>query len=95
MPKRGPDRGQEREQRQRGTNDDGVEVPKPVFNHLENIRKSGKTNMFDVETVMWLAYETEHDRTVVWVDEHRDQYVEGVMRGFKPVSERSAESAGR
>lgn len=60
-----------------------VKVPQQVLNGLEAVRDSGKTNMFDVDAVMRIAYEMEHHATVVWISNNRDAYVDGVFEGFE------------
>ena len=59
-----------------------VTVPDAVFEGIEAVRKSGKTNMLDYHEVMRLAYEGEFYQTVVWMEENKKAYSLGLFAGF-------------
>ena len=45
------------------------------------IRDTGLTNMFDVNTVQWLANERCFYELVVFLEEHRKEYVRFILYG--------------
>ena len=52
-----------------------------VFKALMKIRSSGATNMLDVNTVQRLAYDAGEYETVMYVEEHKKEYVHFIMTG--------------
>lgn len=60
-----------------------VKVSQAVMDGLEAVRVSGKTNMFDYNTVMRLALEAEHYETVDWMTENKKAYIKGIFSGFE------------
>lgn len=70
-----------------------IEVSAEVLTGLEEVRLSGKTNMFDAPRVVELAFEMGHEDAAFWVYENRPRYAEGVFRGFtesEPEAEATA-----
>jgi len=45
------------------------------------IRDTGLTNMFDVNVVQRLAYERDFYELVIYLEEHRSEYVKFIMTG--------------
>ena len=45
------------------------------------IRDSGETNMFDINTVQYLAYRRDFYELVTYLEEHRKEYVHFIMTG--------------
>ena len=45
------------------------------------IRDTGLTNMFDVNTVQWLAYERDFYELVLYLEDHRKEYVNFILTG--------------
>lgn len=45
------------------------------------IRDTGLTNMFDVNTVQWLANERGFYELVIFLEEHRKEYVRFILCG--------------
>ncbi len=45
------------------------------------IRDTGITNMFDVNTVQWLANERGFYELVIFLEEHRKEYVRFILYG--------------
>lgn len=45
------------------------------------VRKSGRTNMFDVPMVQYIANEMRFYELVVFLEEHRDEYVHFILTG--------------
>jgi hypothetical protein len=72
-----------------------VRLPGDVLEGLEAVRLSGKTNMLDAPRVIELAFEMEHYATVLWVQENRRQYAEGIFRGFEATEGSDAECADK
>lgn len=52
-----------------------------VREQIMAIRDSGETNMFDVKTVQYLAYHRNFYELVVFLEEHRKEYVHFIMTG--------------
>ena len=50
-----------------------------VFRQLMEIRDSGLTNMFDTNTVQRLAYDREMYELVMYIEEHKKEYVHFIM----------------
>jgi len=53
-----------------------IEIPREVSETLGEIQRSGKTNMWDFNTVQALADERDDHEAVVWLEEHREEYSE-------------------
>lgn len=51
------------------------------------IRDSGETNMFDVRTVQWIANREGYYELVVYLEEHKNEYVNFIMTGEAPMAE--------
>lgn len=45
------------------------------------IRETGLTNMFDTRTVQRIAHEMDFFELVVFLEEHKDQYVRFILTG--------------
>ena len=45
------------------------------------IRDSGETNMFDINTVQYLAYRRDFYELVTYLEEHRKEYVHFIITG--------------
>lgn len=60
-----------------------VKIPKAVWQGIEAVRLSGKTNMLDVQMVQRLAFEMEYFATVLWMQDHRELYCRGLFEGFE------------
>ena len=52
-----------------------------IRNQTLAIRDTGLTNMFDVNTVQWLANEICFYELVVFLEEHRKEYVQFILYG--------------
>ena len=64
-----------------------VRVPKAVLDGLEAVRQSGIVNMLDRPVVARLAEEFGFDQAARWIEAHRDQYAQGIFRGFEATEE--------
>ena len=50
------------------------------------VRKTGRTNMFDVPMVQYIANEMQFYELVVFLEEHRGEYVHFILTGeCKPL----------
>ena len=49
---------------------------------LEAVRESGQTDMLDYEAVRTITASMGYPETMLWIDEHRREYTEGIFRGF-------------
>ncbi len=45
------------------------------------VRDTGLTNMFDVSTVQRIAYERSFFELVVFLEEHKDEYIRFILTG--------------
>ncbi len=52
-----------------------------IRNQILAIRDTGLTNMFDVHMVQRLAYERNYFELVVFLEEHRKEYVQFILYG--------------
>lgn len=52
-----------------------------VREQILTIRATGLTNMFDLNTVQRLAYDRGFFELVIYLEEHRSEYVHFVMTG--------------
>ena len=64
-----------------------VRVPEAVLDGLEAVRQSGLTNMLDRPVVARLAAEFGFDEAACWIETHRDQYAQGIFRGFEAAED--------
>ena len=63
---------------------DKIRVPKAVFEGLEAIRRSGATNMFDYRAVVELTSILNNRDTLLWLIDHKHEYLQGVLYGIEP-----------
>ena len=52
-----------------------------IRNRILAIRDTGLTNMFDVHMVQRLAYERNYFELVIFLEEHRKEYVQFILYG--------------
>ena len=52
-----------------------------IRNQILAIRDTGLTNMFDVHMVQRLAYERTYFELVIFLEEHRKEYVQFILYG--------------
>jgi post-segregation antitoxin (ccd killing protein) len=62
-----------------------VRVPREVLEGIEAVRETGRTNMMDRMAVQFIANELEFFQTVVWLEDNRRAYAQGLFNGFEPV----------
>ena len=56
-------------------------MDKKVKEQILAIRDTGLTNMFDVPVVQRLAYERDFDELVLYLEDHRKEYVHFILTG--------------
>ena len=66
-----------------------VKVPPEVYEGIIAVRDSGRTNMFNIEAVKYWAFHMGYDETMVWLNEHRNEYGRGMIFGFEVEEENS------
>lgn len=67
-----------------------VKVPQKVYDAIEAIRQSGKTNMLNSYEVQRLCSKWGHHDAVLWIADNRRKYATAIFEGFK-VKEQSDE----
>lgn len=55
-----------------------------IKRQIEAIRKSGETNMLDTRMVQWIANRENYFELVIYLEEHRDEYVNYIFTGKAP-----------
>ena len=58
-----------------------TEMDEKVKEQILAIRDTGLTNMFDVNTVQRLAYEKDFYELVLYLEDHRKDYVNFILTG--------------
>ena len=61
---------------------DPVRLPSTVFEGLEAVQESEHPNMLDHQAVRDIATRIGCPEAAQWIDEHADEYSEGLFRGF-------------
>jgi hypothetical protein len=64
-----------------------INVPAEVAYALEFIRESGRCNMFDRRCVQAVASESNEYATVVWLEDHKDEYGSLIINGWEAEDE--------
>ena len=52
-----------------------------IKEQITDIRDSGLTNMFDLPVVQRLAFDRNYYELVLFIEEHRDEYVSFILHG--------------
>lgn len=52
-----------------------------IKKQILEIRSSGLTNMFDLPMVQRLAFDRNFYELVLFIEEHRDEYIRFILRG--------------
>lgn len=55
-----------------------------IKEQIEAIRKSGETNMLDVNMVQWIANREGYFELVIYLEEHRKEYADYLLYGGHP-----------
>lgn len=59
----------------------GATITEKIREQILTIRKTGRTNMFDVPMVQYIANEMRFYELVVFLEEHRGEYVHFILTG--------------
>jgi uncharacterized protein DUF5049 len=60
-----------------------VRIPQKVLEELESVRRYTRANVLDIPTIRHVAMETEKPALVLWIDEHEQEYGQGLLHGFR------------
>jgi len=60
-----------------------VRIPKNVLEELESVRRYTRADVLDIPTVRHVAMETAKPALVVWIDEHEQEYGQGLLNSFR------------
>ena len=60
-----------------------VRIPKKVLEELESVRRYTRAEVLDIPTIRHVAMETHKPALVVWIDEHQQEYGQGLLDGFR------------
>lgn len=52
-----------------------------IKEQIEAVRRSGETNMLDTRMVQWIANRENYYELVIYLEEHREEYVEYLFTG--------------
>ena len=56
-------------------------MPEKVMEQILAIRDTGLTNMFDIPMVQRLAFDRDFYDLVLWLEDHKKEYVRFIMYG--------------
>ena len=60
------------------------ELKEKIIEGIEFVRDTGLTNMFDVNMVQRIAFNNEYYDLVMFIQDHKKEYVELIMSGKFP-----------
>ena len=60
-----------------------VRIPKEVLEELESVRRYTRAEVLDIPTLRYVAMETQKPALVLWIDEHEQEYGQGLLHGFQ------------
>jgi type IV secretory pathway ATPase VirB11/archaellum biosynthesis ATPase len=60
-----------------------VRIPREVLEELESVRRCTRAEVLDIPIVRHVAMETHKPALVVWIDEHQQEYGQGLLNGFQ------------
>ena len=55
-----------------------------IKEQIEAVRQSGETNMLDTRMVQWIASRENYFELVIYLEEHRKEYVNYLFTGETP-----------
>lgn len=55
-----------------------------IKEQIEAVRQSGETNMLDTRMVQWIANRENYFELVIYLEEHREEYVKYLFTGEAP-----------
>ena len=60
-----------------------VRIPKNVLEELESVRRYTRIELLDIPTIRHVAMETEKPELIVWIDNHQQEYGQGLLNDFQ------------
>jgi len=54
-----------------------------VLEELESVRRYTRAEVLDIPTIRHVAMETHKPALVMWIDEHEQEYGQGLLDGFR------------
>jgi hypothetical protein len=60
-----------------------VRIPKTVLEELESVRRYIRAEVLAIPSIRHVAMETHMPARVVWIDEHQQEYGQGLLNGFR------------
>lgn len=58
-----------------------------IKKQIESIQQSGETNMLDTNMVQWIANRENYFELVIYLEDHRKEYVKYIFTGEAPEQE--------
>ena len=58
-----------------------AKISEKIREQILEVRDTGRTNMFDCNTVQWIANELELYDLVVFIEEHPKEYIKFIFKG--------------
>lgn len=52
-----------------------------IKKQILDVRETGAANMFDIITVQYIAYQKGYYELVIYLEEHRKEYADFILRG--------------
>jgi hypothetical protein len=59
-----------------------VRIPRVVLEELESVRRYTRAEVLDIPTIRHVAMERGKPALVLWIDEHEQEYGQGLLNGF-------------
>ena len=60
-----------------------VRIPREVLEELEAVRRYTRAEVLDIPTIRHVAMERAKPALVVWIDNHQQEYGQGLLNGFQ------------
>jgi hypothetical protein len=60
-----------------------VRIPREVLEELESVRRYTRAEVLDIPTIRHVAMERGKPALVVWIDQHEQEYAQGLLYGFQ------------
>jgi hypothetical protein len=60
-----------------------VRIPREVLDELQSVRRYTRAEVLDIPTIRHVAMERAKPALVVWIDNHQQEYGQGLLNGFQ------------
>ena len=60
-----------------------VRIPREVLEELELVRRYTRSEVLDIPTIRHVAMERGKTALVLWIDDHEQEYGQGLLNGFQ------------